>query len=320
MKSVYIAGRSGTSGLVLHEMLRLREDLRLLATEVQGRDALDRETELLNAADVAVLCLPPPVAEKTLARITNPDVKVIDTSTGHGVTDGWVYGLPELCPEQRDAIRTAQRVSGAGCFATGVVLALRPLVEFGILDPNAPVCVQGIGGYSAGGKRMVEWYEHPRDDTPPALVQVFGLDLGHAQVPEMQRHTGLRRPPLFVPCVGNFRRGMLVTIPVHRDWLKTAVTPVSVRELLQARYAGERLVSVKTRAGLVGSIALSEPMGCGVELYAEGNDEHLLLVALLDNLGKGSAVAAVQNMNLLLGCDELAGVTPDTFASLATSG
>ncbi len=320
MKSVYLAGRSGTSGLVLHEMLRLREDIRLPATEVQGRDALDRETELLNAADVAVLCLPPAVVEKTLTRITNPAVRVIDTSTSHGVADGWTYGLPELCPEQWDAIRSARRVSGPGCFATGVVLALRPLVDLGILDPNAPVCVQGIGGYSAGGKRMVEWYEHPRNDVSPSLVQVFGLDLGHAQVPEMQRYARLWRPPLFVPCVGNFRRGMVVTIPVHRDSLRTTVTPGSVREALRARYLGERLISVRMRGGLAGSVALSEPMGCGVELYAEGSDEHLLLVALLDNLGKGSAVAAVQNLNLLLGCDELAGVNPDPVAGVGTSG
>ena len=162
---------------------------------------------------------------------------------------------------------------------------------------------------------MVEWYEHPRNDVPPALVQVFGLDLGHAQVPEMQRHTGLRRPPLFVPCVGNFRRGTLVTIPVHRDWLRTTVTPATVREMLRARYAGERIVSVRSRGGLAGSVALSEPMSCGVELYVEGSDEHLLLVVVLDNLGKGSAVAAVQNMNLILGCDELAGLNLDPVQS-----
>jgi N-acetyl-gamma-glutamyl-phosphate reductase len=307
MKSVYIAGRSGTSGLVLHEMVQRREDLRLLAPEVQGRGALDRETELLNSADVVILCLPPAVGEKTLARITNPGVRVIDTSTAHSVADGWVYGLPELNPGQRDAIRQARRVSGPGCFATGVILALRPLVEFGILDPGAPVCVQGIGGYSAGGKRMIEWYEHPRDDAPPAHVQVFGLNLDHAQVPEMQRHTGLQRPPLFVPCVGNFRRGTLVSIPLHRDWLKGTASPASVRELLRERYAGERLVSVNTRGGLSGSVALTQTQGNGVELFVEGQD-HLLLLARLDNLGKGSAGAALQNMNLLLGCDEFAGI------------
>jgi N-acetyl-gamma-glutamyl-phosphate reductase len=307
MKSVYIAGRSGTSGLVLHEMVQRRADLRLLAPEVEGRAALEREAKLLNAADAVVLCLPPAVGEKTLARITNPDVRVIDTSTAHGVADGWVYGLPELCPGQREAIRRARRVSGPGCFATGVILALRPLVELGVLDPAAPVCVQGIGGYTAGGKRMVEWYEHPRDDTPPASVQVFGLSLDHAQVPEMQRHAGLLNPPLFVPCVGNFRRGTLVTIPLHRDWLRTGAAPASVREALRDRYAGERLVSVHTR-GLAGSVALSQAVGSGVELFVEGNEDHLLLLARLDNLGKGSAVAALQNLNLLLGCDEFAGL------------
>jgi N-acetyl-gamma-glutamyl-phosphate reductase len=308
MKSVYIAGRSGTSGLMLHEMVQKRTDLRLLASEVEGRAALERETDMLNAADVVVLCLPPAVAEKTLARITNPEVRVIDTSTAHGVADGWVYGLPELCPGQREAIRRACRVSGPGCFATGVVLALRPLVELGVLDSAAPVCVQGIGGYTAGGKRMVEWYEHPRDDTPLASVQVFGLNLDHAQVPEMHRHTGLQRPPLFVPCVGNFRRGTLVTIPLHRDWLRADASTASVREALRVRYAGERLVSVNTRGGLAGSVALSQVVGSGVELLVEGNDDHLLLLARLDNLGKGSAIAAIQNLNLLLGCDEFAGV------------
>lgn len=306
MKSVYIAGRSGTSGLVLHELVQKREDVRLLAPDVQGRDALERETELLNAADVAILCLPSAAVNRTLERITNPNVRVIELSTAHSVADGWVYGLPELHPAQRDAIRQARRVSGPGCFATGAVLLLRPLVEWGILDPAAPVCVQGIGGYSAGGKRMVERYEQPRDGTIPPLVQVFGLDLAHAQVPEMQHHAGLQRPPLFVPCVGNFRRGMLVTIPLHRDWLKASASPASVREALRERFAGERLVSVQTR-GLAGSIVLPEVTGCGVELFVEGNDEHLLLVARLDNLGKGSAVAAIQNMNLLLGCDEFAG-------------
>ena len=256
---------------------------------------------------MAILCLPAAAVGKTLARITNPDVRVIDTSTAHGAADGWAYGLPELCPGQRDAIRTARRVSGPGCFATGVILILRPLVEFGILDPGAPICVQGVGGYSAGGKRMIECFERPRADAAPPSVQVFGLNLRHAQVPEMRRHTGLLRPPLFVPSVGNFRRGTLVSIPLHRDWLRTAATPAAVRELLRERYAGERLVRVVTR-GLAGSAALPPEPGSGVELYVEGNDEHLLLLARLDNLGKGSAVAALQNLNLLAGCDEFAGI------------
>ncbi|MBA4191104.1 MAG: N-acetyl-gamma-glutamyl-phosphate reductase [Planctomycetaceae bacterium] len=307
MKSVYIAGRSGTSGLLLHEVLQKREDIRLLAPEVQGRDALDRETELLNTADVAILCLPSAAGKKALARITNPTVRVIDTSTTHSVADGWVYGLPELKHGQRDAIRQARRVSGPGCFATGFILALRPLVDCGIVDPATPICVQGIGGYSAGGKRLVEWYEQPEGEAPPQ-VQVFGLNLEHAQVPEMQQHTGLQRPPLFVPWVGNFHRGMLVSIPLHRDWLRTNASPASVRDVLRDRYAAERLVSIKTRGGLLGSVALSQPLGIGVELFVEGNNDHLLLLARLDNLRKGSAIAAIQNMNLLLGCDEFAGI------------
>jgi N-acetyl-gamma-glutamyl-phosphate reductase len=318
MKSVYIAGRSGTSGLVLHELVRRRDDIRLLSSEGQGRDAPEREAELLNAADVVVLCLPPVAASKTLARITNPDVRVIDNSTAHSGADGWVCGLPELNPGQREAIRKGRRVSGPGCFATGAILALRPLVDGGLLDPGAPVCVQGISGYSAGGKRMVEWFERSRDGEAP-FVQIHGLNLRHAQVPEMQRHTGLTRPPLFVPWVGNFRRGMLVSIPLHRDWLRTIASLASVRAVLRERYADERLVTVKTAGGLTSSVALSGSLGCGVELFVEGNDDHLLLLARLDNLGKGSAIAAIQNMNLLLGCDEFAGVNTDTVETVATS-
>jgi N-acetyl-gamma-glutamyl-phosphate reductase len=307
MKSVYIAGRSGTSGLLLHELLRKRGDIHLMAPEVQGREALDRETELLNTADVAILCLPSAAGKKALSRITNPDVKVIDTSTTHSIAEGWVYGLPELNAGQRDAIRDARRVSGPGCFATGFILAFRPLVDCGIVDAAAPICVQGIGGYSAGGKRLMEWYEQPQGTIPP-LVQVFGLNLEHAQVSEMQRYAGLQKPPLFVPLVGNFPRGMLVSIPLHREWLTPGTTPASAREVLRARYADERLVTVKMRGGLMGSVALAPPLGVGVELFVEGNDDHLLLLARLDNLGKGSAIAAIQNMNLLLGCDEYEGI------------
>jgi N-acetyl-gamma-glutamyl-phosphate reductase len=307
MKSVYIAGRSGTSGLLLHELVRQREDIRLLSPDIQGRDAVEREAELLNAADVVILCLPPAAVNKMLERINNPDVKVIDNSTAHSIADGWVYGLPEVNPKQREAIRNARRVSGPGCFATGFILALRPLVELGVVDPAAPVCVQGIAGYSAGGKRMIDWFERPHDRTSP-FVQVHGLALDHAQVPEMQRHAGLQSPPLFVPWVGNFRSGMLVCIPLHRDWLRKATSPDSLREALGERYAGERLVSVKMRSGLMSSIALSPALGRGVELFVEGNQDHLLLLARLDNLGKGSAIAALQNMNLLLGCDEFAGI------------
>ena len=307
MKTVYIAGRSGASGLVLHELMRRRADVRVLTPpdgSASERYEPEREAELLNAADVAVLCLPPVVVPDALARVTNPAVRVIDTSTRHSVAEGWAYGLPELAPGQRDEVRAAARVAGPGCFATGAVLALRPLIEWGVLDPAAPVCVHGVGGYTAGGKRMVERFERPA--APPPAMQIHGLDLHHPQVLEMQRRTGLQKPPLFVPLVGNFPRGTLVSVPLHRDWLAPSTSVASVRAALTARYADERLVSVKVR-GLTGSIALPPTPVRGVELFVEGDDD-LLLVARLDNLGKGSAVAALQNLNLLLGCDEFAGI------------
>jgi N-acetyl-gamma-glutamyl-phosphate reductase len=154
---------------------------------------------------------------------------------------------------------------------------------------------------------MIERYEQPQGDAAPPLVQVYGLNLDHPQIAEMRQYTGLRKP-LFIPWVGHFRHGMLVSIPLHRDWLRAGASPTSVREALQDRYTKERLVSVRTRGGLVSSIALQQSVGRGVELFVEGNDENLLLLARLDNLGKGSAIAALQNMNLLLDCDEFAGI------------
>jgi N-acetyl-gamma-glutamyl-phosphate reductase len=305
MKSVYIAGRSGASGLLLQSMLQHREDLRLLPGG-EGRGSADAESEQLNSADVVVLCLPPAGVRATLARLVNPCVKVVDNSAEHRVADGWAYGLPELGAGQREAIRTASRVSSPGCFATGFILAVRPLVQRGLVDARASLCVQGIGGYSVGGKRMVERFEQAPADRPAPLVQVHALNLEHPQVPEMQHHAGLARPPLFVPLVGNFHRGMLVLVGLHRDWLATGASPATLREALREHYAAERLVAVRTCGPLAPSIPLPPAPGSGVDLFVEGNDQ-VLLVARLDNLGKGGAVAAVQNVNLLLGCDEFAG-------------
>lgn len=294
--------------MMLCELLRRRSDLHLLAAGTDGRAAESRETELLNTADVVVLCLPSATAVRAVGRITNRDVRVLDLSSEHVLADGWTYGLPELNQEQREAIRSARRVSGTGCFAVGFVLALRPLVEWGVVDPAAPISVQGVGGYSAGGRRMIDRYESPRDGAPPSSVEVYGLDLRHPQVAEMRHHTGLRRAPLFAPWVGNFRRGTLVCVPLHRDWLRAGESPASLREALRDRYAGERMVSVRTRSGLTNSVALPSGVGWGVDLYVEGNDDHVLLFARLDNLAKGSAGAAVQNVNLMLGCEEYAGI------------
>lgn len=194
------------------------------------------------------------------------------SSTPHSrsspVADGWAYGLPELCTGQRDAIRSARRVSGPGCFASGVILALRPLVELKILAPDAPICIQGIGGYSAGGKRMIEWYEHPRDDTPPAHVQVFGLDLEHAQVPDMQRHAGLQRPPLFVPCVGNFRHGTLVTIPCTGTGCGPTRGPPRLGKPTESTVGRRGALAHPTRHSSVPQQAQS-PQRC-VRAFAEG--------------------------------------------------
>jgi N-acetyl-gamma-glutamyl-phosphate reductase len=308
LKSVYLAGQSGASGLVLRSLLQRREDLRLLPQPSDERAAvLNEETEFLNSADVVILCLPTFAVSGVVARIVNPRVKVVDNSSANRTCGDWVYGLPELDSRQRQAIRSANRVSSPGCFATGFVLALRPLVEWGIVDPAATICVQGMGGYSAGGKRMVQRFEDPGALGTP-FVEIHALNLHHAQTAEMRHHTGLHAAPLFVPLIGNFKRGMVVSIPLPRNALRKTVSIASLREAFRERYAGERLVSVRTRSLAESSIALGQGIGPGVELYVEGNEEDLLLVARLDNLGKGGAIAALQNMNLLLGDDEFLGL------------
>lgn len=304
---VFVDGQEGTTGLRIHEYLAQRSDIEVLSIDAQRRkDPAERE-RLLNAADVAFLCLPDAAAREAVALVRNPATCLIDASTAHRTQPGWVFGLPELAPGQRDAIRRSKRIANPGCHASSFILLLRPLVDAGLVPADYPVSATSITGYSGGGKQMIEQYR--QQPLPPALAapRPYALTLAHKHLPEMMAHTGLRTRPILMPVVGNFYKGLAVSVPLPLDLLHTSVD--AVQRCYAQRYAGERFVRVlplrdpDTLAG-----GFFDVQGCNdsnrVDLFVFANDTQAIVIARLDNLGKGASGAAVQAMNVHLGVDE----------------
>lgn len=307
--TVFVDGQEGTTGLRIHEVLSARGDVELLRIDPERRKDAAERARLLNAADVAFLCLPDAAARESAALVTNPRTCVIDASTAHRTAPGWAFGLPELAPGQREALRQGKRIANPGCHATAFIVLLRPLVDAGLVPRNCPVSATSITGYSGGGKKMIEQYQA----TPlePALTspRPYALGLAHKHLPEMQAHTGLAAPPVFMPVVGNFYQGLAVSVPLHLSQLAPGTTPERVHEALAHRYAGERFVRVqplRDEAVLAdGFFDVQAANGTNrVDVFVFANATQVLLLARLDNLGKGASGAAVQCMNLHLGLDE----------------
>jgi N-acetyl-gamma-glutamyl-phosphate reductase len=312
---VFIDGHAGTAGLRIRSWLADRDDLELLTlSEAQRKDAGARRDALLGA-EIAVLCLPDESAREVVRWVEGARVRLLDASSAHRVAEGWVYGLPELARGQRAQIRAARRVSNPGCYPTAVVLLLRPLVDAGLVARDAPLSIHALSGYSGGGNALIARWEDPSLGLQRLVYEApYSLERVHKHVPEMQRFAGLAREPHFVPAVGPFRCGMRVELPLHADLLARGATGKAVWESIAERYRGERFVRVAAYAEpVVVSEGTLDPQAANdtnrIDLHVLPHPSgHLLLIAVLDNLGKGAAGAAIQNLNLMLGLDEARGL------------
>lgn len=312
MAKVFIDGEAGTTGLHIRERLEGRRDLTLLSIDADKRKDAAERAKLLNAADAVILCLPDDAAREAVAMIDNSAVKVIDASTAYRVADGWTYGFPEMAKDQRAKIAASKRVSNPGCYPTGFIALVRPLVEAGIVPRDWPLSVNAVSGYSGGGKAMIAEFENEADATYTRVpFRIYAMGQKHKHVPEMHKYTGLARAPVFAPSVGRYYKGMIVEAPLPLAALPKQPKLADVHATLADAYAGERFVSVASLAEAA-SLKTLAPEGLNdtnqMKLFVFGHDEEARLVALLDNLGKGASGAAVQNLNIMLGLDEAAGL------------
>lgn len=303
MIKVFIDGSAGTTGLRIREMLGKREDISLIALPEQLRKDVAARRDAINGADAVFLCLPDDAAREAVGLVENENTVVIDASTAHRTSPGWAYGFPELSAGHRAAIVNGKRIANPGCYASGFLALVYPLVAAGVLPKNYPLVCHAVSGYSGAGKKGIAEYEakdRPANyDTP----RLYALTLAHKHLPEMQAVCGLTRTPVFNPYVCDYYCGMTVNVPLFVDMLAQKVSVADVKELLRAHYAGAHFVTVgEEPSGYVSANLLNGTNR--MELLVNGNERQILLTARFDNLGKGASGAAIQNMNLALGLDE----------------
>ena len=304
MTKVFIDGSAGTTGLRIRERLSERRDLELLTLSEELRKDANARKDMLNAADIAFLCLPDAAAVEAVSLIENDHTAVIDTSTAHRVSEGWAYGFAELSPEHRQAIIHSKRVANPGCHASGFIAGVYPLVKHGVIPADFPLTAYSLTGYSGGGKKLIAEYEDENRDVRHESHRIYGTNLAHKHLPEMQKICGLTRKPVFSPILGDFYAGMATTV------LLPGIDAGTAWEALSDHYTGQNLISVAPLGGDEPVIYASTYAGKdAMRIQVSGQRDQCMVTAIFDNLGKGASGAAVQNMNLLLGLDETTGLS-----------
>ena len=305
---IYIDGKDGTTGLQIYDRLAGRKDLELLLIDEDKRKDTAERQKLMNAADIVFLCLPDGAAIEAVELVTNPETCIIDASTAHRTAPGWDYGFPELSAEHRAHIANSKRIANPGCHASGFISAVYPLVAHGIVPPDYPMTCFSLTGYSGGGKKMIAQYETDKTEELYA-PRIYGLNLHHKHLPEMQKICGLHKAPVFLPVVDDYYKGMATTIQLRNDLLAPGTTAQTVWETLRDHYADAQMVTVAPFGGTTPMIAGNAMAGKDtLQLIVYGNEEQTAVTALFDNLGKGASGAAVQNMNIRLGLEESTGL------------
>lgn len=307
--AVYIDGQAGTTGLQIRERLGAREDIELLAIADDLRHDTAERSRLLNAADLVFLCLPDAAAREAVALVTNPTTRIVDASTAHRTSPGWVYGFPELDHgRRREAVAAAARVANPGCHATGFIACVAPLVDAGLVAPDATIPCFSVTGYTGGGRSMIADYEDPARPGALDAPRLYGLSLTHKHLPEMREQCGLAADPLFVPEVADYPRGMATSVLLTRDLLRRRISAADVRSVFADYFSDEPLVTVAEEPDTAMLSANALAGRDGLELHVNGDGDQMIVTALFDNLGKGASGAAVQSMNLMLGLGETAGL------------
>ncbi|MCR5129445.1 MAG: N-acetyl-gamma-glutamyl-phosphate reductase [Lachnospiraceae bacterium] len=313
MKKVFIDGSEGTTGLRIFERFQVRDDIELLKIDSDKRKDPEEIKKFINASDITFLCLPDAAAREAVALCDNPDTVILDTSTAHRTEAGWAYGFPELSAEHRQAIAKGKRIAVPGCYASGFIGLAYPLVKGGILPKDYPVSIFAVSGYSGGGKKLIAAYEEEGREAKFDSARMYAWTQSHKHLKEMKAITGIDREPLFSPMTTNYHSGMIVQLPLFTDLLSKRMGPEEIREYLADYYKDEKFIKVMPFGADVeaGGALFSDACAGwdGMEIFVTGNADRVIVASRFDNLGKGASGAAIQCMNIVLGCDEAKGLS-----------
>lgn len=305
---IFIDGSEGTTGLRIYERFQGRDDIELLKIDSELRKDLNERKRLINASDITFLCLPDAAAKEAVSLVENENVIIIDASTAHRTEEGWAYGFPELSAAHRDAIKKGKRIAVPGCYATGFISLVYPMIAEGILPADYPVSAFGLSGYSGAGKKVIAAYE--AEERPEAFdaPREYALTQSHKHLKEMQKITGLAKQPLFSPIICDYYSGMVMSVPIYTDMLLKCHTPEEIYKVFDKFYEGEKFIKVMPPEAEAGEGNMLAGNGCsgwdGLKIFITGNEDRVVLSAQFDNLGKGASGAAIQCLNIVLGCEE----------------